>query len=86
MYGVDRNQTTVENYKEIYGVKWEIQDLRSMYLGWDFWQWFLPINPARTHNYLEKTYSRAQIIDGEYRREAALITKNQEYEKYYVFK
>jgi hypothetical protein len=57
-----------------------------MYLGWDLWEWCIPLNPSRTHNYLEKTYTRAQIIDQVYTHEVKEIVKSREYENYYVFK
>ena len=57
-----------------------------MYLGWSLWEWFVPLNPTYTHNYLEKTYSRAQLIDGEYKTETEEIVKNPEYQRYYVMK
>lgn len=57
-----------------------------MYLGWNYWEWPLPINPKQTHNYLERTYSRAAIIDGEYKFEAKTIVTSPVYNNYYVYR
>lgn len=56
-----------------------------MYLGWNFWEWPLPMNPTETHNYLERTYTRAQLVDREYTFEANNIVTSPVYQSYYVF-
>lgn len=46
----------------------------------------MPINPKQTHNYLERIYSRAAIIDGEYKLETKTIVTSPVYNNYYVYR
>lgn len=66
--------------------KWDQIDLRRMYMGFSYWEWLLPVNPRKTHNYLERTYSRAQNLAHEDMLEADEIFFDPVYQDYFYLK
>ena len=55
-------------------------------MGFSYWEWLLPVNPRKTHNYLERTYSRAQNLAHEDMLEADEIFFDPVYQDYFYLK
>jgi hypothetical protein len=77
-------KSTVFLYAQI--TQWELFELRCLYLGWRVWEWFIPMNPKRTHNYLEQTYSAPDIKDQNYAFEAEVVSRSDVYERFYLYR
>lgn len=54
--GINVNQTTVENIKDIYGAKFTQKENYRIYFGETWMDWLLPTAPRKNHNFLEFSY------------------------------
>jgi hypothetical protein len=55
-------------------------------LGWSKWEWFWPVNPTETHNYLEQVYNQEEMQSEKFRYESGTLVKDPIYDRYYVLK
>jgi len=57
-----------------------------MYMGFSYWEWLLPVNPKKTHNYLERTYTREENRSRSDRLEADEVFYHPIYHDYFFNK
>jgi len=81
--GVTANQTTVENYKDIWGINNTKRQNHKIFIGETWYDYLLPLNIKKEHNFLELTYKQNERSYKKQLYEMTLLKTSKMWQKFY---